>query len=166
MAANPLLKLIICSAQTFVFHLCERTPMKLVRSPPRPIRPKPPCPIGLQIRKNDRTAALGGLGYSGGRNEETALYGLLNGFGRLSRRSVLARALGPGRSVRPPAATAQDGPMSSSGSPCRNSTRSSLSPRVRTTSTRTEARAATRHAPRPQAVPRAAVTQIVAAVVM
>src|SRR5829696_2163209 len=52
------------------------------------------------------------------------------------------------------------------GSPCRKSTRSSQSPKVSTTSTRTEARAATRHAPRPQAVPRAAVTQIVAAVVM
>ena len=57
--------------------------------------------MALQIRRIDRAAALEVFGYSGGQNGQAPLYGLLNGFSGLSRRSVLARALGPGRSVRP-----------------------------------------------------------------
>jgi hypothetical protein len=37
-----------------------------------------PFLMGLQIRTIDRTAALMGVGYSEGQNEETALYGLRN----------------------------------------------------------------------------------------
>src|SRR5215213_4682664 len=33
---------------------------RLLHSLPRPIRPRPPCPMALQIRKIDRTAALEG----------------------------------------------------------------------------------------------------------
>src|SRR6476620_10043006 len=109
--------------------------------------------MGLQIRKFEATAVLEPLGYSGGQNGPAPLYELLNGFSGLVRRSMWLGTLATDRQFAP-AATAKDGPMSSSDSPCRNSTRSSLSPRVRTTSTRTEASAATRHAPRPQAVPR------------
>jgi hypothetical protein len=36
--------------------------------------------MALQIREIDRRSALEGFPYSGGQNEETALYGLLNGF--------------------------------------------------------------------------------------
>ena len=134
------------------------------RSPPRPIRPSP------RARWPSRFAELTvqrlwSLSATPGPKRVGAAVRASKWIWRIAQ-------IGCGAGVRPqtvgspPAATAQDGPMSSSGSPCRNSTRSSLSPRVRTTSTRTEARAATRHAPRPQAVPRAAVTQIVAAVVM
>ena len=35
------------------------------------------------------------LGYSGGQNRQAPLYGLLNGFSRLSSRSVLAGAIRP-----------------------------------------------------------------------
>ena len=51
--------------------------------------------MGLQIRKFEATAVLEPLGYSGGQNEQAPLYGLLNGFSRLSSRSVLAGAIRP-----------------------------------------------------------------------
>ena len=49
----------------------------------------------------EATAVLEPLGYFGGQNEQAPLYGLLNGFSRLSSRSFWLGPLGPGRQFAP-----------------------------------------------------------------
>ena len=74
-------------------EVCGSGQDELLRSPPRPIRPKPPCPMALQIRRIDLERLWSFSATPGPKPVDGAVRA--SKWIWSGRRSVLARALGP-----------------------------------------------------------------------